>query len=34
MELEDQEERVRIQREAFEFVNTLMELLNVIAFSG
>ncbi|MFP4641901.1 MAG: hypothetical protein ACLFPU_06965 [Dehalococcoidia bacterium] len=34
MELEDQEERGRIQREAFEFVNKLMELLEIDSFSG
>jgi len=33
MESEDQEERVRIQRESFEFVNKLMELLKIDAFS-
>jgi hypothetical protein len=33
MELEVQEERVRIQRESFEFVNKLMELLTIETFS-
>lgn len=34
MEIEDPEERTRIQREAFEFVNKLMELLGIDTFSG
>lgn len=33
MELEDRDERDRIQREAFELVNKLMELLKIEAFS-
>jgi hypothetical protein len=33
MELADQEERARIQRESFEFVNKLMELLTIDTFS-
>ncbi|HAS28074.1 MAG TPA: hypothetical protein DCR59_02625 [Dehalococcoidia bacterium] len=33
MELEDPEERTRIQREAFEFVNELMKQLEVNVFS-
>lgn len=34
MEIEDLDERARIQREAFEFVNKLMELLKIELFSG
>jgi hypothetical protein len=33
MEIEDPEEKERVQREAFEFVNKLMELLNIEVFS-
>lgn len=33
MELEDPEERTRIQREAFEFANELMKQLEVDVFS-
>jgi len=33
MELEDEEERARIQRESFEFVSKLMELLKIDTFS-
>jgi len=33
MELEDEEERARVQRESFEFVNKLMELLKIDTFS-
>ncbi len=33
LEVEDSEEKDRVQREAFEFVNKLMELLNIEIFS-
>jgi len=33
MELEDTEERIRIQREAFEFINKLMEFLKIDVFT-
>lgn len=33
MEIDDRDERIRIQREAFEFINKLLDILNINAFS-